>query len=216
MTERGGAPAAPDGEAERAAAWLALQRRITARAAHDVRNALNGVAVNVEVVRTRAARGAEADKIAPFADAAAAQLEGAVALVEALLALARPARAPAEGGGVAGALRAVAPLLAGSGIAVDVVSDSTVVQATRLDGELLRLVTAAGLVAVVEAMPENAEGAVRCTVEPDREGLVRVHIRGARPADVPPDVARLAARVGVTYVPAADGIELKIPAAETR
>jgi hypothetical protein len=53
------APARPaGGEADVAAAWLAIQRRIAARAAHDVKNALNGVAVNVEVVRARAGRGA--------------------------------------------------------------------------------------------------------------------------------------------------------------
>jgi hypothetical protein len=39
------------------ALWLATLQRVTDRVAHEIRNALNGVAVNVEVVRTRAARG---------------------------------------------------------------------------------------------------------------------------------------------------------------
>jgi len=222
VTERRAAarPAAParsgGGETELAAAWLALQRRIAGQSAHEVKNALNGLAVNVEVVRARAARGASADQIASFADSAAAQLEGVVALVEALLALARPARAAAEAGGVAGAFRALAPLVAASGREVEVVAESTVAQATQLDGELLRLVAAAALVAVAEAVPADAPGAVACRVEPDRDGVVRVQVSGAGPVGLPPDVARLAARAGVTHAPRADGIELTFPAAETR
>jgi hypothetical protein len=48
--------------------------------AHDVRNALNGVAVNLEVARTRAARGADVAQIAPFLESAVQQLESATRL----------------------------------------------------------------------------------------------------------------------------------------
>lgn len=50
------------------------------RLAHDVRNALNGVAVNLEVARSRAARGIESSQLTPFLDAAAQQLEAAARL----------------------------------------------------------------------------------------------------------------------------------------
>lgn len=218
MTESGRpGPGGRVEDLERDAAWLALQQRVAARAAHEVKNALNGVAVNVEVVRARAGRGAGADQIAPFADAAGAQLEGAVALVESLLALARPARASADAGGVAGILRSLAPLVAAPGRAVDVVAESTAVRESPLDGALLRLVLAAGLVAAADAADGlDDAGGIRCRVEPDRAGDVRVHIRGARPAELPPDVVRLAARAGVTCATADGGIELKIPAAENR
>lgn len=46
------------------------------RLSHDVKNALNGIAVNLEVARTRAARGVtDPTQISPFLDNAAQQLE---------------------------------------------------------------------------------------------------------------------------------------------
>jgi hypothetical protein len=45
------------------------------RLAHDVRNALNGVAVNLEVARSRARRGVDVQQIAPFIETAAQQLD---------------------------------------------------------------------------------------------------------------------------------------------
>ncbi len=51
------------------------------RLAHEVRNALNGVSVNLEVARTRAARGiSDPDQLVPFLESAAKQLEAAAKL----------------------------------------------------------------------------------------------------------------------------------------
>ena len=51
------------------------------RLSHDVKNALNGVAVNLEVARTRVTRGVEdLSQVSPFLDSAAQQLELAVKL----------------------------------------------------------------------------------------------------------------------------------------
>lgn len=51
------------------------------RLAHDLRNALNGVAVNLEVARTRAARaGTDPAALLPFLDTAAQQLDAATRL----------------------------------------------------------------------------------------------------------------------------------------
>lgn len=51
------------------------------RLVHDVRNALNGASVNIEVARTRAARtGTDAAQLVPFLDTAAQQLEAAARL----------------------------------------------------------------------------------------------------------------------------------------
>ena len=56
--------------------WPAALQRALARAAHDVKDALNGVSVNLEVVRSRASRAdTPASAVAPFAEAAAQQLE---------------------------------------------------------------------------------------------------------------------------------------------
>ena len=48
--------------------------------AHDVRNALNGVAVNLEVARSRAERGADVTQVAPFIETAVQQLDAATRL----------------------------------------------------------------------------------------------------------------------------------------
>lgn len=45
--------------------------------AHDVRNALNGVAINIEVARNRAQRGVDVAQVAPFIETAVQQLEAA-------------------------------------------------------------------------------------------------------------------------------------------
>src|SRR6476660_7394224 len=77
--------------------WLATLQRALGRASHDVKDALNGVAVNLEVVRGRAAKpDAHAAAVAPFAEAAAQQLERLTTLVEAVLALGRAERQPAD------------------------------------------------------------------------------------------------------------------------
>jgi hypothetical protein len=75
-----------------AALWLAALQRLADRAAHELNNALNGVVVNLEVVRVRARPEADAGRVAPFAEAAIEQAEGATALAGALLALSRPPR----------------------------------------------------------------------------------------------------------------------------
>lgn len=66
---------------------LETVREITRRAGHEIRNALSGVAVNVEVVKSRAARGDGAEALAPFADRAAHQVGFASALSDGLLGL---------------------------------------------------------------------------------------------------------------------------------
>jgi hypothetical protein len=74
---------------------LDIVREIIRRAGHEIRNALNGVAVNVEVVRSRVVRpGGEggsgkggATEIASFAERAGAQVGEATSLTNGLLSL---------------------------------------------------------------------------------------------------------------------------------
>jgi len=81
--------------------WLAALQRALDRAAHDVKDALNGVSVNLEVVRSRASNtGAAASAIAPFAEAAAHQLDRLTALLDAVLALGRIRARGAQSGAV--------------------------------------------------------------------------------------------------------------------
>lgn len=79
------------------ALWLSCLGRLAGRAAHELKNPLNGLALNLEVVRSRSARaGTEGVALAPFAAAAACELERTIPLVEALLALARPLPIPVD------------------------------------------------------------------------------------------------------------------------
>jgi signal transduction histidine kinase len=61
-------------------------REILRLAGHELRNALNGVAVNVEVVRSRADREGSPKDLASFADRASGQVGEASALADGLLA----------------------------------------------------------------------------------------------------------------------------------
>jgi signal transduction histidine kinase len=73
--------------------WLRALQSLATRVAHEIRNPLNAVAVNLEVVRSRCEReSAEPRAVLPFATTAAGELERVSRLIDALLALARPGR----------------------------------------------------------------------------------------------------------------------------
>jgi hypothetical protein len=75
-----------------------ILKEIVRRSGHEIRNALNGVAVNVEVVRSRVGRGSGSTDIDTFAVRASSQVNVASALADGLLALLRVAlSAQAEG-----------------------------------------------------------------------------------------------------------------------
>lgn len=77
--------------------WLGALGRLAGRAAHELKNPLNGLALNLEVVRSRSIRpGVEAGTLAPYAAAAASELERTLPLVDALLTLTRPLQNPVD------------------------------------------------------------------------------------------------------------------------
>lgn len=80
-----------------AALWLVELQRVAVRGSHAIKNALNNVAVNLEVVRGRAQRAdAAGAMLSRFAETAAGQLDAVTMLSEALLALTRPPREPVD------------------------------------------------------------------------------------------------------------------------
>jgi len=178
--------------------WLAMVQRLMGRASHDVKDALNGVAVNLEVIRSRAEReGTPASAVASFAGAAGQQLERLSSLLEALLAVARPERDPVD---VAVALRRVATLCAASGSAggrVEVDSDRAEDAITRLSGEVVRLALAAPMFEAVSAGGDAAT--VHCTlrVEPT-EVQVRMAANAGRVL-MPTDVADVLRDAGIRW-----------------
>ena len=79
--------------------WLVTLQRAMGRASHDVKDALNGVSVNLEVIRSRAARpDTPASAVANFGESAGHQLERLTTLIEAVLALGRAERTPIDVG----------------------------------------------------------------------------------------------------------------------
>jgi hypothetical protein len=85
----------PVGDAT-AALWLSTLEALAARLTHPLRNGLNAVAVNLEVVRSRSSRGGDASAIASFATHAATSFEAATAVTAALVSLLRPEREPVD------------------------------------------------------------------------------------------------------------------------
>ena len=71
---------------------LSVVREIIRRSGHEIRNALNGISVNVEVVKSRKAREGAAGEVSSFAERAALDVgkassftSGVLALVDAVL-----------------------------------------------------------------------------------------------------------------------------------
>jgi len=95
-------------EARREASESRVLREVVRRAGHEIRNALSGVAVNLEVVRSRCSRDPISSEVVPFADRARLQIAEATVLTNGLLALLSAATAgrtdakakPAEMGGI--------------------------------------------------------------------------------------------------------------------
>ncbi|HKN57290.1 MAG TPA: hypothetical protein VJV97_00460 [Gemmatimonadaceae bacterium] len=73
-------------------------REIVRRAGHELRNALNGVSVNVEVVRSRSEREGPAKELTRFAEWARLQVDTATMLSEGLLAFVSAVMSAVEDG----------------------------------------------------------------------------------------------------------------------
>jgi hypothetical protein len=222
----------PSGEAL-AGRWLLALEALAGRAAHAVNNALNGASVNLEVVRIRARPGADAGAGAPFAEAAAGELERANALVAALLALARAPRGEPD---VGEALRQVAAL---AGPALEERRVALAVDAPRERGatsappHAVRLALARVLVNVGERLADPTVGGgvavevggavpadeslrlLRCTLRFSPVPVVRLDLpAGLEPDDLPLDPADLEAlrRVDVGIRRDGDALLLYFPA----
>lgn len=161
-------PGAPE------ALWLSVLQRIAGRAAHELKGALNGASVNLEVVRSRAEAPERAgDGIARYANAAATQLEAVITMSDALLALARSARdksvlSAGAGGAVddiATMLRRMIALLEPSlriGQGTLVVDEPLgAVNASAVQPMLVRALLGAALLAATEQWHHT-----RCSVDP--------------------------------------------------
>lgn len=113
-------------------------REILRRAGHEIRNALNAVAVNVEVVRSRSGREGSVADLASFAERASAQVGEASALTDGLLALVNSLLAAQA----AGTLKQAGGRGAGSRLELMIYGESS----ARLVSDIERLASRVGVV----------------------------------------------------------------------
>ena len=183
--------------------WLTTLQRALGRASHDVKDALNGAMVNVEVIRGRAAKpGVPAASIVPFAEAAGQQLDRLTTLMDAVLALGRVEREPAD---VIVTLRRVATICGASASFADalviVEVDDLESAATAVPGDAVRLALAAPLLDLVvgEGRTERASP-VRCGVRAG-EGTTMVTLAAeGRRAAMPVWAEQAVRAAGVRWV----------------
>ena len=194
--------------------WLAALQRALERAAHDVKDALNGVSVNLEVVRSRASRAdAAASSIAPFADAAAHQLDRLTALLDAVLALGRSERGPSD---VGITLRRVVALCSASNAASDArvtFREALVGEArTGVASDAVRLALTAPLLDVVASRRGESRDPVVCELTGDGDALV-VRLLADRAVPMPADAAEALRAAGVRWTESSNELSIVFPRA---
>lgn len=205
MTEPAAGDGAGDGRV--AALWSAALERLADRAAHEIRNPLNGALLNLAVVRSRAARpGADAASLVPFSDAATSELERATSRIEALLALARGVSSRIDLWALLCQLREI---LAGAasrdGGSLDVQRNVAGALETGGDGATARL-----LMAVAMEFAVTGSTAVTCAFA-ERNGRTVFTVRGGPSGAVPATIREVGAARGFGITDVADGTEILFP-----
>lgn len=195
--------------------WLDVLQQISARTSHELKGALNGVAVNLEVVRSRSTRSdAAAHSVAPFASSAADQLETVVEMSEALLTLARAPREPLE---MSETIERFAALLSpsaradGCSLRIEGASRDTSAVAVRAPGNVVRLVIGAVLLAALAV-----KGDIRCRVEVGDDVVVHIECadaEGADPLELSADVSTAADSAGIRMHAEGHSVSLTFPRA---
>ena len=194
---------------EPARIWLEAFQALADLVAHDLRNALNAVAVNLEVVRGRSARGAEAAAIAPFAATAAGNFEIAAAATEALLGLARPEPGRID---VAALLTRLERLLAISGERRLELTDRSGGQASSaIPADLIRAVVARSVLAALHASERAA-----CEITVDDGIFLRVTGAILVPPMDDSGLVSVARAHGIRFESRGQSLEIRIPAIDHR
>lgn len=183
-------------------------QRLCGAVAHELRNPLNGVALNLEVLRGRVGRkGVEGAALTGFAEAAAADLGHAVRLTDALLAVARPVREPVD------LAMAIAPIVTlaraiavARGGSLEVALPDDLAPALDADGDAVRGAVTGVLLAAIEG-----GRVIRCRGAYGADAVeLDVDVDAGRPSLPEPLAARIAAcGIGVRHEPAA--LALRFP-----
>jgi|SRR5437762_11804513 len=193
--------------------WLDILQEVSARTAHELKGALNGVVVNLEVVRTRSAKSdAAASSVAPFASSAADQLDAVVGMSEALLNFARAPREPVD---VTETVVCFTSLLApsaraeGGSLRVESPPRELAAAAVRARGNIVRVVIGSTLLAALAR-----KGDIRCRVDVGDDAVVSIECVDAEgPLELSADVLAAAAAAGVRVHGEGQSISLTFPRA---
>lgn len=203
---------ADDRLAEVEVLWLDALQQVAGKAAHEIKGALNGVCVNLEVIRSRtASQGAgPASGLARFAEAAAGQMEELVAMNEALLALTRRPRDVADVAATARQLiTLLAPAARAEGGSLDVAGmPLTGGGATSAPATAVRLVLAT---AMLRALDQCA--VATCRVEATDCMVIRLECADGSVIELDPRVVQIAADVGIRVSHDDDGLSVAFPRA---
>jgi signal transduction histidine kinase len=192
--------------------WLDALQQVAARAAHEIKGALNGVSVNLEVVRSRAGSQAagSAAGLTRFADAAASQLDELVVMNEALLALTRRPRDVVDIAATAGHLVALlGPVARADGYSLAVVEPATIVGgATSAPAMVVRLVLASVMLRALDRRT-----ATTCRVDAVDGMVIRVECADGSTIELDPRVRQVAAEAGIRVESGPGGLSLAFPRA---
>ena len=175
--------------------WLDVLHRIGMCVSHELKGALNGVSVNLEVVRSRSEKpDSPASSVHKFAVAAASQLGAVISMSDALLALARPAREPIEIGPLVRRIDALlAPGIHADGRSLELQGPFDELGVTAAPGNAARLVIAAALLAATE----GSSHVVCQAITDDADPMVRIECRDGILAPIDGDIASAVAEVGI-------------------
>ena len=142
--ERTGAPAIDE-------LWLRSLQKLAAYVAHDLKGALNGVSVNLEVVRSRSEReGAPASDVQKFSASASEQLAIVIRGTTSLLAASRAIKGPVDVAAIARNLvNVVVDTYAHEGGSIDAHLEGGLPAETGAPGNLVRFAMAEALLAAI-------------------------------------------------------------------
>ena len=175
-----------------------------------MRNALNGVAVNVEVVRSRLGRkGTDPATVSPFAVNAADGMEHLSAFSEAFLSLARSPRQPADVGTVLGSIFTVLePVARRTADEVRLTPPRPGTGVTSAPAETARLVLLSTALAGV-----RTGASVQCSVGEPTGGRFTLVFTGWFPIELPDAIVRVARGADILLDPdQSDGVVWSFPA----
>ena len=185
--------------------WLDTLNRICGRAAHELKGVLNGVSVNLEVVRSRAAKpDAPASAVASFATSASAQFDAVMDMTEGLLALSRATSGPVDAGVTVRRLAALLIPVArvdGRELTIDRSIDSFGI--VSADGRAVRLALGAAMFAAIDA---GVSASVRVA-----NGAVEVAAAGGNFAPVADEVIAALKDAGIEMQAESSAITITFP-----